>query len=167
MAISNTAPLVGLIMGSQSDWETMRSSAELLGLLKIPFEAKVVSAHRTPKLLFEYASAASGRGIRIIIAAAGGSAHLPGMVAALTELPVIGVPIESKTLRGVDSLLSIVQMPAGIPVATMSIGTSGAINSALMAASILAPSSPEIASALSRYRAEQTDKVMTLPPLTT
>jgi 5-(carboxyamino)imidazole ribonucleotide mutase len=166
MAEPASVPLVGLIMGSQSDWETMRAAAELLGLLSIPFETRVVSAHRTPKLLFDYASASAGRGLRLIIAAAGGSAHLPGMVAALTELPVIGVPIESKTLRGVDSLLSIVQMPAGVPVATMSIGASGAINSAIMAASILAPSSPAIASALRRYRTEQTEKVMMLPPLT-
>src|SRR5688572_30191029 len=131
-------PLVGIIMGSQSDWDTMRAAAETLEQLAVPFEVKVVSAHRTPDLLFEYASTARSRGLEVIIAGAGGAAHLPGMTAAKTTLPVLGVPVQSKTLNGLDSLLSIVQMPAGIPVATFAIGTAGATNAALSAASILA-----------------------------
>src|SRR3954469_18551363 len=137
-------PLVGIIMGSSSDWETMRAAAEALDKLSIPYETKVVSAHRTPDLLFEYAGTAQGRGIEVIIAGAGGAAHLPGMTAAKTTLPVLGVPVQSKTLNGLDSLLSIVQMPAGIPVATLAIGKAGAINAAILAASILAAHHPAI-----------------------
>jgi 5-(carboxyamino)imidazole ribonucleotide mutase len=155
-------PLVGIIMGSTSDWETMRAAAETLDKLGVPYETKVVSAHRTPDLLFEYASTAQGRGIEVIVAGAGGAAHLPGMTASKTTLPVLGVPVQSKTLNGLDSLLSIVQMPAGIPVATFAIGVAGATNAALAAASILANKRPEIDAALKKYRAEQTSKVMAL-----
>lgn len=150
-------------MGSQSDWRTMRHAASLLDKLAIAYEQEVVSAHRTPDKLMAYADGAAARGIKVIIAAAGGAAHLPGMVAAKTALPVIGVPIQSKTLNGVDSLLSIVQMPAGIPVLTMSIGVAGAKNSALAAASILALDHAEIATALNNYRQQQTDKVLSHP----
>jgi len=153
-------PLVGLIMGSRSDWETLKHTAETLVELRIAHEVRVVSAHRTPDLLFTYAESAAGRGLQIIIAGAGGAAHLPGMAAAKSHLPVIGVPIESKVLRGVDSLLSIVQMPAGIPVATVAIGKAGAINAALLAAAILAPHNPAIAKALFKYRAAQTARVL-------
>jgi 5-(carboxyamino)imidazole ribonucleotide mutase len=153
-------PLVGIIMGSTSDWETMRAAAETLDKLGVPYETKVVSAHRTPDLLFEYASTAQGRGIEVIVAGAGGAAHLPGMTASKTTLPVLGVPVQSKTLNGLDSLLSIVQMPAGIPVATFAIGVAGATNAALAAASILANKRPEIDAALKKYRAEQTAKVL-------
>src|ERR1700749_2725250 len=138
-------PLVGVIMGSKSDWETMEHTANCLELLGIPFETQVVSAHRTPDLLFKYAASAERRGIKVIIAGAGGAAHLPGMTAAKTSLPVLGVPVESKTLQGIDSLLSIVQMPAGIPIATLAIGKAGAINAALLAAAILGGKHPEIA----------------------
>src|SRR3954470_16833821 len=131
-------PLVGLIMGSKSDWETMTHAAQMLDSLGVPFEVRVVSAHRTPDLLFEYASSGEARGLEVIIAGAGGAAHLPGMAAAKTTLPVLGVPVESKALKGLDSLLSIVQMPAGIPVATLAIGRAGAVNAALLAAAILA-----------------------------
>ena len=155
-----TSPLVGIIMGSQSDWETMRHAAEMLGRLGVPFEARVVSAHRTPDLLFEYAAAAEGRGLKVVIAGAGGAAHLPGMCAAKTTLPVLGVPVESKVLRGVDSLLSIVQMPAGIPVATLAIGQAGAINAALLATAILATGDTALAGRLRQFRAEQTRKVL-------
>src|ERR1700749_1265000 len=141
-------PLVGLIMGSTSDWETMRSAADVLEKLSVPYETRVVSAHRTPDLLFEYASTARARGLEAIIAGAGGAAHLPGMTASKTTLPVLGVPVQSKTLGGLDSLLSIVQMPAGIPVATFAIGPAGATNAALCAASILANRHPQIGSAL-------------------
>lgn len=161
--MSNIVPQVGLIMGSQSDWRTMRLAADLLTELDIAFEQEVVSAHRTPDKLMDYADQASQRGLKVIIAAAGGAAHLPGMVAAKTALPVIGVPIQSKTLNGVDSLLSIVQMPAGIPVMTMSIGEAGAKNSALAAASILALDNSTIAKALDNYRQQQTDKVLNNP----
>lgn len=154
---------VGLIMGSQSDWATMQHCATLLQQLGVAFEQKVVSAHRTPDLMFEYAETAKQRGLQLIIAAAGGAAHLPGMVAAKTELPVIGVPIQSKTLNGIDSLLSIVQMPAGIPVMTMSIGESGAKNAALSAAAILANQDTEIAQKLQHFRQQQTQKVMQKP----
>jgi len=155
--------LVGIIMGSRSDWGTMRHAAETLEALGVPFETRVVSAHRTPDLLFEYCEGARGRGLQLIIAGAGGAAHLPGMAAAKTSLPVLGVPVESKALNGVDSLLSIVQMPAGIPVATLAIGRAGAINAALLAAAILGAGHPEILGALERYRAEQTRKVLADP----
>ena len=152
--------LVGLIMGSKSDWETMRHSAEVLGELGIAFEARVGSAHRTPDLLFEYASSAEARGLAILIAGAGGAAHLPGMVAAKTHLPVLGVPVQSKALSGLDSLLSIVQMPSGIPVATFAIGRAGAVNAALFAASILSIKNAPIREALLQYRARQTERVL-------
>ena len=153
-------PLVGIIMGSTSDWETMSAAAEMLDRLNVPYEKRVVSAHRTPDLLFEYASSAEKRGIEVIIAGAGGAAHLPGMAAAKTVIPVLGVPVESKMLRGVDSLLSIVQMPAGIPVGTLAIGPSGAANAALLAAAILANKYPRYRKALHAFRAEQTRKVL-------
>lgn len=153
------APMVGVVMGSRSDWETMRHAAEMLAELGIAHEAKVVSAHRTPARLFQYASEAEGRGLQVLIAGAGGAAHLPGMLAALTLLPVLGVPMESKTLRGVDSLLSIVQMPRGVPVATLAIGASGAANAALLAAAILARSDPTIREALADFRRAQTESV--------
>ena len=156
-------PLVGLIMGSRSDWETMRHAAETLEELGVPFEQRVVSAHRTPDLLFEYAGSAEDRGLRVLIAGAGGAAHLPGMTAAKTTLPVLGVPVQSKTLSGMDSLLSIVQMPAGIPVGTLAIGQAGAVNAALLAASILAGSDPALAERLRRFRAAQTDAVLDSP----
>src|ERR687892_244906 len=152
-------PLVGLIMGSKSDWETMVHAAETLERLGVPFEQRVVSAHRTPDLLFEYAAAAEGRGLEVIIAGAGGSAHLPGMAASKTVLPVLGVPVSSKMLNGVDSLLSIVQMPAGIPVGTLAIGQSGATNAALLAAAIIAISDPSVRQRLHALRAEQTRSV--------
>jgi 5-(carboxyamino)imidazole ribonucleotide mutase len=155
--------LVGLIMGSVSDWETLQHAAETLERLGISYEARVVSAHRTPDLLFEYAATARQRGLEVIIAGAGGAAHLPGMTAAKTSLPVLGVPIESQSLRGLDSLLSIVQMPAGIPVGTLAIGKAGAINAALLAASILGAKHPEILRALEAYRQEQTQKVLAQP----
>lgn len=156
-------PLIGVIMGSDSDWGTMSHTAETLDSLSIPYEVRVVSAHRTPDLLFEYADSAAGRGLEALIAGAGGAAHLPGMAAAKTRLPVLGVPIKSRVLNGVDSLLSIVQMPAGIPVATLAIGKAGAINAALLAAAILANKHAEIASALERYRAAQTARVLENP----
>jgi len=156
-------PLVGLIMGSKSDWETMRHAAEMLERLAITHERRVVSAHRTPDLLFEYAATAAGRGLEVIIAGAGGAAHLPGMAAAKTPLPVLGVPVESKALKGLDSLLSIVQMPAGIPVATLAIGRAGATNAALLAAAILANKHPDIAEALAAYRRTQTEQVLVQP----
>ena len=156
-------PLVGLIMGSRSDWETLKEAAETLERLGIAHEIKVVSAHRTPDLLFEYAGGAEARGLEVIIAGAGGAAHLPGMTASKTSLPVLGVPIESKTLKGVDSLLSIVQMPAGVPVGTLAIGRSGAVNAALLAASILGNKHPEIRAALKSFRAAQTERVLESP----
>jgi 5-(carboxyamino)imidazole ribonucleotide mutase len=156
-------PLVGIIMGSSSDWETMQSAAELLDKLAVPYEVRVVSAHRTPDLLFEYASSAQGRGLEVIVAGAGGAAHLPGMVASKTTLPVLGVPVQSKALSGLDSLLSIVQMPAGIPVATFAIGVAGATNAGLAAAAILANKRPEIDAALKKFRADQTAKVLSNP----
>ena len=156
-------PLVALIMGSKSDWETMRHAAEMLTALGVPHETKVVSAHRTPDLLFEYAESAESRGIEVIIAGAGGSAHLPGMTAAKTVLPVLGVPVESKALQGIDSLLSIVQMPAGVPVGTLAIGKAGAINAALLAASIVGATRPEVRAALRTFRAEQTSAVLAQP----
>jgi 5-(carboxyamino)imidazole ribonucleotide mutase len=153
------SPLVGIIMGSQSDWETMKHAVDILKGLGIPYEAKVVSAHRTPKRMIDYAEHAEERGIQVIIAGAGGAAHLPGMTAALTMLPVIGVPVQSKALSGLDSLYSIVQMPPGIPVATMAIGVAGAKNAALFAAAIIARSNPEVRAELAQYRAEQTATV--------
>lgn len=156
-------PLVGIIMGSVSDWETMRSASDALKQLNIAHETRVVSAHRTPDLLFEYAEQARGRGIEVIIAGAGGAAHLPGMAAAKTTLPVLGVPVQSKALKGLDSLLSIVQMPAGIPVATLAIGTAGATNAGLLAAAILANKYPDIEKALAAFRRAQTDKVLANP----
>ena len=155
--------LVGLIMGSKSDWDTMQHAAQILDALGVPHETKIVSAHRTPDLLFEYAASAEERGIEVIIAGAGGAAHLPGMAAAKTIIPVLGVPVESKALQGLDSLLSIVQMPAGIPVGTLAIGKPGAINAALLAASIVATSRPELRERLRVFRAEQTSAVLAQP----
>jgi 5-(carboxyamino)imidazole ribonucleotide mutase len=156
-------PLVGVIMGSRSDWETLRHTSQTLDSLGVSHEVRIVSAHRTPDLLFEYASSASGRGLEVIIAGAGGAAHLPGMAAAKTPLPVLGVPVESAVLRGVDSLLSIVQMPAGVPVGTLAIGKAGAINAALLAASILGLKYPEFRAAIERHRATQTQGVLANP----
>jgi 5-(carboxyamino)imidazole ribonucleotide mutase len=156
-------PLVSVIMGSQSDWDTLRHSAETLSELGVPFETRVVSAHRTPELMFEFARGAAGRGIAVIIAGAGGAAHLPGMVAAMTELPVLGVPVQSQALSGMDSLLSIVQMPAGVPVGTLAIGKAGAINAALLASSILALTRPPLAAALANYRQSRTQAVLDNP----
>jgi 5-(carboxyamino)imidazole ribonucleotide mutase len=155
--------LVGVVMGSKSDWETMSNTVDTLKQLQIPCEVRVVSAHRTPDLLFDYAQSAASRGLEIIIAGAGGAAHLPGMLAAKTSLPVLGVPVQSKALNGMDSLLSIVQMPAGIPVATFAIGKSGAINAALFAAAILALSHYSIQESLNQYRASQTQSVLNQP----
>jgi 5-(carboxyamino)imidazole ribonucleotide mutase len=156
-------PLVGVIMGSVSDWETMAQTTETLESLGIAFEVRVVSAHRTPDLLFEYAETAASRGLEVLIAGAGGAAHLPGMTAAKTRLPVLGVPIRSRALNGLDSLLSIVQMPRGIPVATLAIGKAGAVNAALLAAAILANKYPATAEALDKYRAAQTAQVLERP----
>lgn len=158
-----TKPLIGIIMGSQSDWETLQHATELLDSLSIPYETQIVSAHRTPDHLFSYAENAESRGLEVIIAGAGGAAHLPGMVAAKTLLPVLGVPIQSQTLNGMDSLLSIVQMPAGIPVGTLAIGKAGAINAALLAAAILAKRYPKIREALAQYREKQTQAVLNNP----
>ncbi|MCG7347258.1 5-(carboxyamino)imidazole ribonucleotide mutase [Sphingomonas sp. MJ1 (PH-R8)] len=152
-------PLVGIIMGSTSDWETMRHAADVLDALGVPHETKVVSAHRTPRRLVDYAEGAAGRGLKVVIAGAGGAAHLPGMAASMTRLPVLGVPVESKALSGMDSLLSIVQMPAGIPVGTLAIGRAGAVNAGLMAAAILAVSDDALAARLDTWRAAQTDSV--------
>jgi 5-(carboxyamino)imidazole ribonucleotide mutase len=157
------APLVGVIMGSRSDWETMRHAVETLDAVGVPHEVKVVSAHRTPDLLFEYAASAEGRGIQVIIAGAGGAAHLPGMAASKTVLPVLGVPIESKALKGMDSLLSLVQMPGGIPVGALAIGASGAVNAGLLAASIVGATRPEVREALRRWREERTRAVLEDP----
>ncbi len=154
------APLVGIVMGSRSDWETMQHAAQKLEALGVPFEVKVVSAHRTPDVLFSYAEEAGPRGLRTIIAGAGGAAHLPGMIAAKTAVPVLGVPVQSKALNGMDSLLSIVQMPAGIPVATFAIGNAGASNAALFAAAMLASDQPAIGEALEAFRTRQTEDVM-------
>jgi len=156
-------PLVGVIMGSQSDWETLSHTAEILEQLGVPFETRVVSAHRTPDLLFEYCDEARARGLQVIVAGAGGAAHLPGMAAAKTALPVLGVPVESKALKGLDSLLSIAQMPAGVPVGTLAIGKAGAVNAGLLAASILALHDPALAARLDAFRAAQTDKVLAVP----
>ncbi len=156
-------PLVGLIMGSRSDWETLSHAAQALEALGVPYEVKVVSAHRTPDLLFEYAGTAEARGLEVLIAGAGGAAHLPGMAAAKTVLPVLGVPVESRALGGIDSLLSIVQMPAGVPVGTLAIGRAGAVNAALLAASILGIKHPQFREAVHARRREQTEAVLTHP----
>jgi len=156
-------PLIGIIMGSTSDWETMRHAAETLDELGVPYETRVVSAHRTPKRLYDYAHGAKARGLKAVIAGAGGAAHLPGMAASMTELPVLGVPVESKALKGMDSLLSIVQMPAGIPVGTLAIGKAGAINAALLAAAMLATQDETLARRLAEWRAKQTDAVPEQP----
>jgi 5-(carboxyamino)imidazole ribonucleotide mutase len=156
-------PLVGIIMGSSSDWETMQPAADMLTQLGVPHEVRVVSAHRTPDLLFEYATSARDKGIEVIIAGAGGAAHLPGMTAAKTTLPVLGVPVQSKTLNGIDSLLSIAQMPAGIPVGTLAIGKAGATNAALLAAAMLGNKYPKIHDALTEFRRSQTEKVLAQP----
>ena len=162
-AKSGAKPSVGIIMGSQSDWNTMRHAAETLDQLSIPYESCVVSAHRTPKRLYAYAQRARGRGLKVIIAGAGGAAHLPGMTAAMTPLPVLGVPVESAALKGVDSFLSIVQMPGGVPVGTLAIGKAGAVNAALLAAAILALGDKKIAARLDRWRAAQTAAVVRAP----
>jgi 5-(carboxyamino)imidazole ribonucleotide mutase len=159
---AKASPLVGLIMGSVSDWETMRHAADLLDKLGVPFEKRVVSAHRTPDLLFQYAETAAERGLKCIIAGAGGAAHLPGMVAAKTHLPVLGVPVQSRALKGIDSLLSIVQMPKGIPVATFAIGEAGAANAALFAAAMLANELPDIRARLIEFRQAQTEGVLAM-----
>jgi 5-(carboxyamino)imidazole ribonucleotide mutase len=157
--MTRSAPLVGIIMGSQSDWATMKRAALVLDDLKIPYESKIVSAHRTPDRLYEYAKGAKARGLKVIIAGAGGAAHLPGMTASMTLLPVLGVPVASKTLSGKDSLLSIVQMPAGVPVGTLAIGEAGAANAALLAAAILALNDPVLAQRLDDWRTVQSDMV--------
>ncbi len=162
-AARESRPLVGLIMGSRSDWDTMRHAAAVLDELAIPHETAVVSAHRTPARLYEYAGAAEARGLKVVVAGAGGAAHLPGMAAAMTRLPVLGVPVESHALKGMDSLLSIVQMPAGVPVGTLAIGRAGAVNAALLAAAILALSDPALAARLAAWRAAQTEAVPTTP----
>jgi 5-(carboxyamino)imidazole ribonucleotide mutase len=156
-------PLVGIIMGSRSDWETMKHAADTLDELDVAFETRVVSAHRTPDLLFEYASTAAGRGLQVIVAGAGGAAHLPGMAAAKTHLPVLGVPVESRSLKGMDSLLSIVQMPAGVPVGALAIGKSGAVNAALLAAEIVALQDEDVRARLIAFRAAQTANVLAHP----
>jgi 5-(carboxyamino)imidazole ribonucleotide mutase len=158
-----TAPQIGLIMGSQSDWPTLRAASDILDKLGVPHETKIVSAHRTPDRMADYAKNAAGRGLKVIIAAAGGAAHLPGMTASMTTLPVLGVPVESKALKGMDSLLSIVQMPGGVPVATFAIGEAGAKNAALHGAAILALSDPALARRLSDWRNAQTDSVAETP----
>jgi 5-(carboxyamino)imidazole ribonucleotide mutase len=159
MNAPNAAPRVGVIMGSRSDWETMRHADETLTALGIPHECRVVSAHRTPERLFDYAREARGRGLQVIIAGAGGAAHLPGMAASMTSLPVLGVPVESHALKGMDSLLSIVQMPGGVPVGTLAIGKAGAINAALLAGSILSLADPALAERLEAWRTRQTESV--------
>lgn len=161
--MENSAPQVGIIMGSQSDWETMRHAAQVLADLGVSFETRVVSAHRTPKRLYDYANSAKGRGLKVIIAGAGGAAHLPGMTAAMTSLPVFGVPVESKALKGQDSLLSIVQMPGGIPVGTLAIGKAGATNAGLLAAAVLALMDEGLSDRLEAWRARQTDSVAEAP----
>jgi 5-(carboxyamino)imidazole ribonucleotide mutase len=161
--MAQKAPLIGIIMGSQSDWETMRHAAEILDLLEVPYEARIVSAHRTPDRLYDYAKGACGRGLKVVIAGAGGAAHLPGMAASMTRLPVLGVPVESKALSGMDSLLSIAQMPAGIPVGTLAIGKSGAANAGLLAASILALQDGALAVRLEEWRKKQTDSIAERP----
>ncbi|GAB3124753.1 5-(carboxyamino)imidazole ribonucleotide mutase [Novispirillum itersonii] len=161
--MADGTPLVGIIMGSQSDWETMKHAAETLTTLGVPFETRIVSAHRTPQRLYDYATSARGRGLHCIIAGAGGAAHLPGMCASMTPLPVFGVPVESKALKGMDSLLSIVQMPAGVPVGTLAIGRAGAVNAALIAGSVIALHDDAVAAALDAFRQTQTDAVADEP----
>ena len=161
--MADGAPLVGIIMGSRSDWETMRHAAETLEALEIPYESRIVSAHRTPERLYDYARGAAGRGLKAIIAGAGGAAHLPGMTAAMTRLPVLGVPVESSALAGLDSLLSIVQMPAGVPVGTLAVGKAGAANAGLLAAAILATADPGLAARLEAWRERQTESVAQRP----
>ena len=161
--MTETTARVGIIMGSQSDWETMRHAADALETLGVPFETRIVSAHRTPRRLYAYAEETRGRGLKVVIAGAGGAAHLPGMTASMTPLPVIGVPVESKSLKGMDSLLSIVQMPAGVPVATVAIGRAGAVNAALLAAAIVALGDERVAAALDEWRANQTAAVAETP----
>lgn len=161
--MTRSGPVVGIIMGSQSDWETMRASADILDALGIAYETRIVSAHRTPDRLVDYAKSAAGRGLKVIVAGAGGAAHLPGMAASMTHLPILGVPVESKALKGMDSLLSIAQMPGGIPVGTLAIGKPGAINAGLMAAAILATSDDALTDRLKAWRADQTDRVAEAP----
>ena len=161
--MSDGAPLVGIIMGSQSDWETMRHAADMLESLEVPFETRVVSAHRTPDRLYDYARRAAQRGLKVIVAGAGGAAHLPGMAASMTRLPVLGVPVESKALSGLDSLLSIVQMPSGVPVGTLAIGKAGACNAGLLAAAILATGDTALAERIEAWRQRQTDGVAEAP----
>ncbi|GJM14867.1 MAG: N5-carboxyaminoimidazole ribonucleotide mutase [Thermodesulfobacteriota bacterium] len=163
MSASRQKPLVGIIMGSQSDWKTMENAAQILDDLKIKYESRIVSAHRTPDRLYEYAKTARERGLKVIIAGAGGAAHLPGMTASMTTLPVLGVPVESRTLKGLDSLLSIAQMPAGIPVGTLAIGTAGAKNAALLAAAIISTSDEKVASRLEQFRKKQTKSIVVKP----
>jgi 5-(carboxyamino)imidazole ribonucleotide mutase len=163
VTMTSSSPRVGLIMGSQSDWSTLRHAATTLEALGVPFEKRIISAHRTPERLVRYASEAKARGLEVVIAGAGGAAHLPGMVASMTTLPVLGVPIESHALKGLDSLLSIVQMPGGVPVGTLAIGRAGAINAALLAAAILALKDEAIATALAEWRARQTAAVARTP----
>jgi 5-(carboxyamino)imidazole ribonucleotide mutase len=161
--IQSSEPLVGIIMGSQSDWETMQVTSDILETLQVSHECKIISAHRTPDRLYDYAKNAASRGLKCIIAGAGGAAHLPGMAASMTILPVLGVPVQSKALDGMDSLLSIVQMPAGIPVGTLAIGKAGATNAALLAAAMLATTDPDLSERLSAWRAEQTASVVEIP----
>ena len=161
--MTSSAPAIGIIMGSQSDWDTMRHAAQVLAELQVPYETRVVSAHRTPQRLYQYATGARGRGLKVIIAGAGGAAHLPGMAAALTPLPVLGVPVESRVLKGVDSLHSIVQMPGGVPVGTLAIGKAGATNAGLLAAAILALADPALAERLDQWRERQTLAVAEKP----
>ncbi len=158
-----TQPLVGIIIGSRSDWETMRATADILTALDVPFEARIVSAHRTPRRLYDYATGAAERGLKVIVAGAGGAAHLPGMAASMTALPVLGVPVESKALKGMDSLLSIAQMPGGVPVGTLAIGKAGATNAGLLATAILALSDTALAARLTDWRARQTESVAETP----
>ncbi len=161
--MADEAPSIGIIMGSQSDWETMRHAAEMLDALEVPYETRIVSAHRTPDRLYAYAKGAAERGLKVIIAGAGGAAHLPGMAASMTRLPVLGVPVESKALSGMDSLLSIVQMPSGIPVGTLAIGKAGAANAGLLAAAILATNDAQLARRLDAFRQRQTDGIAEAP----
>jgi 5-(carboxyamino)imidazole ribonucleotide mutase len=161
--MAEQVPLVGIIMGSRSDWETMRHAADMLDALEIPYETRVVSAHRTPARLYEYATSAASRGLKVIVAGAGGAAHLPGMTASMTRLPVLGVPVESTALSGLDSLLSIVQMPAGVPVGTLAVGKAGAANAGLLAAAILASADDTLAARLDAWRTQQTEAVADTP----
>ncbi|OSQ45699.1 5-(carboxyamino)imidazole ribonucleotide mutase [Thalassospira alkalitolerans] len=161
--MSDQRPVIGIIMGSQSDWETMKNAADVLDALQVPYETKIVSAHRTPDRLYDYAKTAKSRGLKVIIAGAGGAAHLPGMAAAMTPLPVLGVPVQSRTLKGLDSLLSIVQMPGGVPVGTLAIGAAGAKNAGLMAAGIMALMDDALAGRLDDWRTQQTNAVAEEP----